>query len=970
MNPISHGVWFTEQAAVAGTAYHMALGVWFDGELDRHALGEACAAVVTRHPALACAVVLDGDLPRLVPAAEKITLSDAPHSDARVREEIARPYDLSRGPLARFTLLRETPTRHLLLFTAHHLVFDGMSKDLLLADLAAAYRGADLPPLPDTAAAEPGEQAVAAARAYWADHWTGVGEAVLPDLTGTPDRSRPSSAPESSSSIDAAEPGHTVELRVPPVDVPGLTRFEVLLAAIHVLLARYGNTGLPVAVGLSTRDEHTAAGIGLHVNELPIGVAPARGRFREYAHDLRSRLRELYRHRTVPLAQVVGGLRAAPSLTTVSVGYRRRGPAPAFPGLSTDVLWSLFHGAARNALHLQIVDGPDGDLAVSLQHSPAHLPTAAVHRIGQHLRTVLAAVAADPDTDVATMAVMPDEELAAVLHDWNDTAREQRGTVAQLFATQARLRPQDIAVVDGDHRLTYAELDAAAAELATRLPGPGALIAIRLPRGRQALVAMLAVMRAGSAYVPIDPAYPVARQELILADAQPALVLDDLDAVPAASAGGEVPAGTAYVMYTSGTTGRPKGVVVPHTALANLLLGMAETVGSRPGDRWLGLTPLSFDISGLELFLPLVTGGRLVIAGEPGNLDGRAVNSLIEREGVTHVQATPSGWQVLLEAGFDGRSSVTALAGGENLPLDLARKLRARVARLVNVYGPTETTIWSTAEEIPAEPDTVTIGRPIANTSTYILDDDGRPLPIGVWGELCIGGLGVADGYLRRPDLTEQRFRPDPVGGGRLYRTGDRCRWTAGGRIAFGGRNDSQVKVRGHRIELEEIETHLREHPGVAQAAVTLRGGELAAYLVARGDAPDAAELRRHLASRLPAATVPTSWTVLTGLPVTPSGKLDRAALPEPTPVRAPAAQPAEGGSDELVEVLRGIWQDVLGVDDIGVDEDLFDLGGHSLTITRINVRIMQHLGQDVPLEVFFDTPTIADIAAYLREQS
>ncbi|MFD0591543.1 AMP-binding protein [Catellatospora coxensis] len=555
--------------------------------------------------------------------------------------------------MARCTLLRETPTRHLLLFTAHHLVFDGMSKDLLLDDLAAAYRGTDLPPLPDLAAAEPGEQAVQAARAYWAEHWTGAGEPVLPDLTGAP---------------AAAEPGHTVELTMPPVDVGGLTRFEVLLAAIHVLLARYGNTGMPVAVGLSTRDEDTAARIGLHVNELPIGVAPARGRFRDYAHDLRSRLRELYRHRTVPLAQVVGGLRAAPSLTAVSVGYRRRGPAPAFPGLPTDVLWSLFHGAARNALHIQIVDGPDGDLAVSLQHSPAHLPTAAAHRIGQHLRTVLAAVAADPDTDVATMAVMPAAELATVLHGWNDTAREQRGTVAQLFATQARLRPDDIAVVDGDHRLTYAELDHAAAELATRLPGPGALIAIRLPRGRQALVAMLAVMRAGSAYVPVDPAYPAARQELILADAQPALILDDLAAVPAASPGGEVPAGTAYVMYTSGTTGRPKGVVVPHTALANLLLGMAETVGSRPGDRWLGLTPLSFDISGLELFLPLVTGGRLVIAGEAGGLDGRAVNALVEHEGVTHVQATPSGWQVLLEAGFDGRATVTALAGGENLP--------------------------------------------------------------------------------------------------------------------------------------------------------------------------------------------------------------------------------------------------------------------------------------------------------------
>ncbi|MFC7760211.1 amino acid adenylation domain-containing protein [Catellatospora bangladeshensis] len=481
---------------------------------------------------------------------------------------------------------------------------------------------------------------------------------------------------------------------------------------------------------------------------------------------------------------------------------------------------------------------------------------------------------------------------------------------------------------------------------------------------------MLAVLRAGAAYVPVDPSYPQARQELILADADPALILEGLDAVPQARPGGAVPAGTAYVMYTSGTTGRPKGVVVPHSALANLLLGMAEAVGSRPGDRWLGLTPLSFDISGLELFLPLVTGGRLVIASDLSALEGRAVAALIEREGVTHVQATPSGWQVLLEAGFDG-PAVTALAGGEALPPDLARRLRARTARLINVYGPTETTIWSTADEIPDQPDTVTIGRPIANTRTYVLDPAGRPLPAGVWGELCIGGDGVADGYLRRPDLTAERFVPDPFGPGRLYRTGDRCRWSADGRLVYGGRDDGQVKIRGHRVELEEIEAHLREHPGVAQAAVTLRGGELAGYLVPRDTAPDAAELRRHLGQRLPAATVPTSWTVLDRLPLTPSGKLDRAALPEPVLSRtaAPVRDTRASGDDELVETLRAIWQEVLSVEDVGDDEDLFDLGGHSLTITRISVRITQQLGRDVPLDVFFDTPTIAEIAQYLREQ-
>ncbi|MBB5873567.1 amino acid adenylation domain-containing protein [Allocatelliglobosispora scoriae] len=950
MNQSFHGVWFTEQASVAGTTYHMAVGIRFDGELDRHALGEACAAVIARHPALSSAVAVDRDLPRLVPAAEKVTLTDAPFSEARLREEIARRYDLGRGPLARFTLLRESDTRHLLLVTAHHLVFDGTSKEILVNDLAAAYGGAALEPLAEAA---PSPSDVESAKAYWAGRWAAPGEVVLPELVRTP---------------VAAEPGATVELTLPGVAVDGLTRFEVVLGAVHVLLARYGNTGLPVTIGLSTRSEQTTDHIGLHVTELPVTVAAATGGFRDYALGLRSRLRELYRHRAVPLAQVVGGLRVAPALTPISVGYRRRGPAPAFPGVTASVEWSLFGGGARNALHLQIVDGDDG-LAVSLQHSPDAIPTAAVARIGEHLRTVLAAVADDHDVDVATMPIMPPAELDTVLRRWNDTAREQRGTVPELFAAQVRHRPHDVAVVDGDHRLTYAELDAASAELAARLPGPGALIAVRLPRGWKAVVAMLAVMRSGGAYVPVDPAYPPARQELILADARPALVIDGLGALPEPQPVTEGIGEAAYVMYTSGSTGRPKGVVVPHGALANLLLGMAETLGSGPDDRWLGLTSLSFDISGLELFLPLVTGGRLVIAGSTGALDGRALTALIGREGVTHVQATPSGWQVLLDAGFDGRATITALAGGEVLPLDLARQVRARVARLHNVYGPTETTIWSTTDELPAEPSAVTIGRPIANTQAYVVDADGRPLPIGVWGELRIGGHGVASGYLRRPDLTEERFQDNPFAAGRLYRTGDRCRWAADGRIVYGGRTDGQVKVRGHRVELEEIETRLREHPGVAQAAVALRGGELAAYVVARGTAPDGAELRRHLAETLPAAMVPTRWSTLAQLPVSPNGKLDRAALPEPAPSRAPAAETgAAGEADELVAVLRGIWQEVLAIDDIGVDEDLFDLGGHSLTITRINVRIMQQLGREVPLEVFFDTPTIAEIAHHLRE--
>jgi len=344
---------------------------------------------------------------------------------------------------------------------------------------------------------------------------------------------------------------------------------------------------------------------------------------------------------------------------------------------------------------------------------------------------------------------------------------------------------------------------------------------------------------------------------------------------------------------------------------------------------------------------------------------------------VTHVQATPSGWRVLLEAGLDDR--VVAVTGGEALAVPLARQLRSRVARLVNGYGPTEATIYATMAEIPPEPAEVTIGRPVPNTTAYLLDGR-RPVPIGVPGELYLGGRGVADGYLNRPELTAERFVPDPFAtdSGRLYRTGDLCRWLPDGRLEFLGRADDQVKIRGHRVELGEITGRLLEHPALAEAAVLLNGTDeesprLVAYLVPRGAAPTVAELRRHLTETLPTAMVPTDWVLLDRLPVSPNGKLDRAALPAPTTGGTDPTDPAGGAgpvveADPIVEEIRSIWQDVLQIAEIGIDEDLFDLGGHSLTITRISSRIHRRLGVEVPLDAFFDTPTIAEIADLVRQ--
>ncbi|MEU6075791.1 amino acid adenylation domain-containing protein [Micromonospora sp. NPDC047074] len=1019
-----HAVWFTEQAGVAGTAYHMALGVRFAAELDRRALVAACAAVTEQHPVLAARVVTDdGGTPHLAPADSRPAVTFGELTDARIAEELARPHDLGTGPLARFTLLTGADATHLLLVTAHHLAFDGTSKDVLVNDLAAAYAVAlsgDPGPAParadgyaGLAAAEQQRVAVdlPAAREHWARHWTGPGDVVLPGLRRLP---------------TGAEPGGAVTLDLPAGQVAGVdraarsigvTRFELLFAVLHALLARYGNRDVPIGVALSTRTPDQADRVGLFVNELPVAVPPARGTFRDHARAVRARLREVYRYRAVPLAHAVPGLRPAPALTPVSVAYRRRGEEPVFPGVASEVEWTLFGGAARNALHVQIVDAPTG-VTVCLQHSPTAVDTDAVRRIGGHLRTMLAAVVAEPDRPVADLPVLPAVELDRVVRAVNDTARAYPAglTVPALFAARVAADPDAPAVADGDRTLTYAQLDAAAARLAALLRqhgvGTGALVAVALDRSWQAVVTVLAVLRCRAAYLPVDPGHPPARQEAILADAAPALVVTGaagqatrptLALDGASLLDGPVPAGDpdgppsaddlAYVLYTSGSTGRPKGVAVRQGALVNLLLGVRDLLGSGPRDRWLHLTSLSFDISTVEVLLPLVTGGRVVVASTVGALDGAGVLRLVRDTGVTHVQATPSGWRVLLAAGLGAPAPdaagtspepLVAVAGGEALPVALARELRARTARLVNGYGPTEATVYATMADIPADPGEVTIGRPLPNVRAYVLDETRRPVPLGLPGELYLAGAGLAAGYLGRADRTAERFVPDPFAraGGRLYRTGDRCRWLPDGRIEFLGRTDDQVKIRGHRVELGEIDARLLDHPGVAAAATVLRhdAGEprLVAYVVGRAAAPQPAELRQHLASSLPQAVLPTDFVALDRLPLGPTGKVDRAALPAPTPrdpvvamppgVHDDAAGADPAGDDPVVAQLRQIWQEVLRVPDIGVHEDLFDLGGHSLTITRISGRIQQRLGVEVPLDAFFETPTIAEIAEIVRQ--
>ncbi|WP_327001767.1 amino acid adenylation domain-containing protein [Dactylosporangium sp. NBC_01737] len=960
LTPAQHGVWITERALPAGAAYHLAVTVRFTGPLDVGRLRAACATVVARHPALGGAV--DDDLLAIVPAGDPVALAVRPGDASELPSLVAAPFDLRRGPLARFTLLRTGDSEHLLCVVAHHLVFDGASKQILVAELAAAYNGA-VPSTSDSAL-PPSTVDVAGAAAYWASRWREPSLPQLPGLRHTPPGTGGVAVPFTVPAADLAAAASVI----------GVTRFELLLAAWHALLRRYGNDTVTTALELSTADRD-APRIGLHVNELPVTSAPDPAQpFAAFARALRTALRELYTHRRVPLSHAVR-LTPRAALAPLTVSYRRRADPPAFTGVDSTVDWLVFGGAVRGTANLQLVEGPSV-VEGSLQLVAGSF---AAEQVAAQFQALLAAAVAAPDTAIGALPLPAFSGASTV-------GPGPRDTVVDRFLTQVAANPGGVAVVCGDRQVSYGRLGAAADALAGRLRrqgiGPGALVGIALPRTAELLVAVLGVLRTGAAYLPLDPSYPAERIAFIRDDAGAALVLTPHDVSldgtgDAAPDEAPSPDDLAYVIYTSGSTGRPKGVAVPHGALTNLVDSMRDHLGTHAGDTWLGLTSLSFDISTVELLLPLTVGARIVLVPPDGHRDAAAQLRLIDRHAVTHVQATPSGWRLLLEAGLT-RGGLVAVTGGEALPADLAAQLGPLVGRLVNAYGPTETTVWSALADItPGGP--VTIGGPVANTTLHVLDDALRPVPDGIAGELWIGGLGVAHGYRGRSGLTADRFRPDPFGapGTRIYGTGDRVRRGPDGGLEFLGRVDNQVKLRGHRIEPGEIEARLAAHPTVAQAAVTLADphgprARLVAYVVPAGPVdPDA--LRGHVARALPGYMVPAEFVVLERFPLTPNGKLDRAALPVPAGER-PAGTvgttaPADGGTgDETIATVTGIWQEVLRIDDIGPDEDLFDLGGHSLTITQIAVRIRKRLGVDVPLDVFFDTPTIDGVAAAIAE--
>jgi amino acid adenylation domain-containing protein len=1052
--PLSFGqqrLWFLHQLDPDGAGFNMPLAVRFEGPFAPALLERAVTEIARRHETLRTTFRMAGGQPVqcvappepfVLPVAELAGVPGAAGEVRRLlRAEVRRPFDLERGPLWRLRLLRLGPADHTVLLTMHHIISDGWSMGVFVRELVSLYgafsRGAapSLPPLPiqyaDFAVWQRGElagEALAAQIAWWRETLDGE----LPVLELPLDHPRPAVQTFRGAKLPVALPAELADRLRALARGQGATLFMVLLAGFQALLHHYTRqTDLVVGTPAAGRNRSETEGlIGLFINNLALraGLAgdPA---FTELLARARRTTAGAYAHQDLPFEKLVEELKPRRDLArspvfqvmlSLETAAAAAPEPPAAPGLTLTPLASDV-GASRYEWTFFLADGAEGGIrgiGGALEYNTGLFDETTVRRMVGHWTRLLQAAADDPALRLSDLPLLSAEEEEQLLVDWNATARDFAldRPVHALIAAQAARAPGATAVTCDGEALSYGELDARANRLARRLlalgVGPEVPVGIYLDRSLALPVALLAVWKAGGAYVPLDPAYPRERLAWMLEDSGAPVVLTEaalLASVPESTArtvcldrgdaSGESagdpgvpvgPAWLAYILYTSGSTGRPKGVQIAHGALVNFLESMRERPGLGAADRLLAVTSLSFDIAGLELYLPLLAGAEVEIAGRALAADGPRL--LARLAAATVLQATPSTWRLLLDAGWRSGeptgAGLKALCGGEALPPKLAAEIAARAGSLWNLYGPTETTIWSAVRLVGRAAGegaaAVPIGRPIANTSIYTVDPALRPTPVGVPGELLIGGAGLARGYRGRPDLTAERFIPDPFAaargeaGARLYRTGDLARWRTDGELEFLGRIDHQVKVRGYRIELGEIEAALERHPAVRAAVALVREDapgdqRLTAYVVSDEEAI-AGELRRHLRARLPEYMVPAAFVVLPELPLLPNGKVDRKGLPAPQAGRPDLAAPFSAPKSRLEGVISESWRAVLGVERVGVHDNFFDLGGHSLLMAQVHQRLRESLpdglGARLEMVELFQYPTVSALARHLRPEA
>ncbi len=1031
-------LWFLDQLEPGSPFYNLPTAVRLSGQLNVAALEASLNEIVRRHENLRTSFpAVDGQpaqvvAPSLVLPLPVVSLLELPGSKREAEaqrvatEQTQLSFDLARGPLIRATLLQLDAEEHLLLIITHHIVSDGWSFGVLLRELRAIYevfasgKPSPLPELPIQHAD------YAAWQRQWLqgdmlqtqlDYWKNQLAGAPPALELPTDRPRPPVQSYHGATQSVLLPTRLAEKLKALSQREGATLFMTLLSAFQTLLYRYtGQDDIVIGTPIANRTRPEVEElIGFFANTLALradlGGDPT---FRELLKRVRAVALDSYAHQDLPFDRLVEALQPERNLSYHPVFQvlfiLQNAPMPPVEmGGLTLTPMQVDSGTATFDLTLMLVDTSEGLEAV-VEYSTDLFDASTISRMIGHYHTLLQAVVANPDRRISQLPFMAEEEQRQLLLEWNATGAEypKEECVHQLFERQAKKTPDKVALTFGEKELSYAELNERANQVANYLRklgvGSDVLVGICVERSIEMMVGLLGILKAGGAYVPLDPAYPKERLAFMLQDSRAAVLvtqehlkgdLPEHDARVvcldsdwsaaiaqestedrASAESGVTPGNLAYVIYTSGSTGKPKGVQIPHMALTNLLCTMMERPGISSDDVLVAVTSLSFDIAGLELYMPLIAGARVVIASREVAADGLLLREEISRTSATMMQATPATWKVLLASGWPETGSgkeLKVLCGGEALPAGLAAELRRHSQSVWNMYGPTETTIWSSTAEVSAGASAnVTIGRPIANTHIYVLDKRLQPVPVGIAGELYIGGDGLARGYLNRSDLTAERFVPNPFSetpGERLYKTGDLVRYLPDGNIEFLGRIDTQVKVRGFRIELGEIETVLGQHSLVREAVVTVREDvpgdqRLVAYLVPDpSQTPTAGELRTYVNQRLPEYMVPSAYVPLERLPLTPNGKVDRKALPAPDMARPDLDQAFVAPRLPIEEVVARIWASVLGVERVSVHDNFFTLGGHSLLATQVMSRLRDTLNVELPLRTLFEAPTVAALA-------
>ncbi len=1046
--PLSSGqqaLWFMQQLAPESAAYNVCFALRITSELDTGALRRVFETLIERHPSLRTTYGLrDGSPVQRILQQGELDLEETDASswtqrvlDERLAEEANRPFDVERGPLVRVRIFARHSRESILLVAAHHLAVDFWSLVVLADEIRIAYPAekagisALLPPLPlqyaDYVRFERQLVASSDGERLWS-YWRQQLHGSLPELSLPTDRPRPPVQ-----TYRGASRGFTLSrdltrrLRTLS-EAHGATLYMTLVAAFHVLLHRYsGQTDLVTGSPTSGRASPALEGVvGYFVNPVVVrSELSGNPSFAQFLSKVRQTVLGAFEHQDLPFSVLVERLQPVrdPSrsplvqvMFTFLKAHRRgvedlagsaigeTGTNIELAGLSVESV-SVEQRASQFDISLTMAEG-SRELIGSFTYSTDLFDPATIDRMAGHFQALLEGIVCDPLQRIGGLPVLASRERRQLLEEWNATKRPYPAdrVIHSLFEDQVERTPDRMAVSFGEKYLTYRDLNSRANQLAQHLQGfgvgPETVVGICMERSLEMVVALVGVLKAGGAYLPLEPSYPTERLAFMLEDAKVAVLLsqDSLRALPAGNGArtifvdaeweeitkasdanpesGAAAENLAYVIYTSGSTGKPKGVMISHRALSNHMLWMQTQFPLTEADRVLQKTPFSFDASVWEFYAPLIAGARLVLARPGDHGDSAYLVRTISEERITILQVVPTLLRMLLdEAGLDGLDCLKRVfCGGEPIPVELAERFFGLLgADLHNLYGPSEATIdatfWTcrpgdTGRSVP-------IGRPVSNMRAYLLDGYLQPVPVGITGELYLAGAGLGRGYLDRAELTAESFVPDPFGeepGGRMYRTGDLARFRLDGNIEFLGRVDGQVKVRGSRIELGEVEEALRKHPRVREGIVIAGEDEagdkrLVAYVVADGvPGLTQAELRRFLKERLPEYMVPGSVVMLEALPLTPNGKVDRRSLPAPLRGTGEAdawmapRTPAE-------EVLAGLWAEVLGLERVGVRDNFFELGGHSLVATRLMARIREALHVDLPLRSLFEAQTVAALA-------